>query len=433
MKRIAAFILAIAALTACGGADRSEILKVYNWSCYIDESVIPEFEQWYEEQTGEKIKVIYQTFDINETMLAKIEKGHEDYDLVCPSDYIIERMLREDMLLPLDLDFGQTPNYVNQYLSPFIKDVFNTIDGNGRNANDYSICYMWGTTGLLYNPKYVSDEAAKSWEAIRNPEYKGKIFIKDAPRDVFAPVLIHLREKEIKEGKVTMQQLMFDSSDEAIADVENFMKDVKDLVAGWEADFGKEQMTQEKAWLSHNWSGDAVWAIDEAAAVGVELKWSVPEEGSTMWFDGWVIPKYAQNIKAAKYFINFMFRPDIAVRNVNEIGYVSANCSREILESQCDSSFAPIDLTYFFGEGAESVCANPVMYPDEATISRCALEHDWGQETAKLLAMWSRIKGENATHFTYVIILLAICALAVFAATRKVKSGRKRKTGFRKK
>ena len=109
MKRILITLAAVALLAGCA-EDRSQILKVYNWSDYIDETVIPEFEQWYEEQTGEKVHVIYQTFDINETMLSKIEKGHEDYDVVCPSDYIIERMLRSDLLRPLDRDFGTTPN-----------------------------------------------------------------------------------------------------------------------------------------------------------------------------------------------------------------------------------------------------------------------------------------------------------------------------------
>ena len=105
--------------------DRDQILKVYNWSDYIDESVIPEFEQWYQEQTGRNIRVIYQTFDVNETMLSKVEKGHEDFDVLCPSDYIIERMLQNHLLLPIDRDFGDTPNYIDDNLSPYVRDRFN--------------------------------------------------------------------------------------------------------------------------------------------------------------------------------------------------------------------------------------------------------------------------------------------------------------------
>lgn len=112
MKKILLAFALVLALAGCS-EDRSQVLKVYNWADYIDEDLLDEFEEWYEEETGEKVKIIYQTFDINETMLSKIELGHEDYDVVCPSDYIIERMLKNDLLLPLDKDFGDTPNYLD--------------------------------------------------------------------------------------------------------------------------------------------------------------------------------------------------------------------------------------------------------------------------------------------------------------------------------
>ena len=423
MKKTLTIILAALVLGACG-SDRSQVLKVYNWSDYIDESVIPEFEQWYEEQTGETIRVIYQTFDVNETMLSKIEKGKEDYDVVCPSDYITERMLNNGLLLPLD--FASLPdsiNYIENNKSPFIRDVFSRINPS-IDANDYAVAYMWGTTGILYNTKYVTDEEASTWDIIRNPKFADKIFIKDAPRDVYSPVLIYLKQDELKAGKVTMDELMLDSSDESLAAVEAYMKQVRDLVAGWEADFGKDQMTREKGYVSLNWSGDAVWAIEEAADVGVELKYVVPKEGSNFWLDGWVIPKYAANIKAATYFIDFMCRPDIAIRNMDVTGYVSANGDISVLESQIDEEFDPIDVSYFF-PGADSVRVNPVLYPDRAVIERCALEHDWGEDTAKLIGMWSRVKGENASLSTVIVIVVALGLLAAIGIASKTKKSRR--------
>ncbi|MBP9998023.1 MAG: ABC transporter substrate-binding protein [Bacteroidales bacterium] len=432
MKRLFKFIASavILAMAVSCGSDRTQILKVYNWSDYIDETVIPEFEQWYHEQTGETIQVVYQTFDINETMLSKIEKGHEDYDVVCPSDYIIERMLNNGLLLPLD--FAAIPdsiNYIAHNKSPYIQKMFASIN-NEIDANDYSVAFMWGTTGLIYNPKYVTDEEASTWNAVRNPKFVDQVLMKDAPRDVYAPVLIYLKQKELHEGSVTLQELMSDSSTESIAAVEEFLRSAKDNICGWEADFGKEQMTKERAVLSLNWSGDAVWAIEEAAAVGVELRYTVPEEGSTVWFDGWVIPKYAQNTKAATYWIDFMCRPDIAIRNMDVTGYVAANGAYEVLESQMDEEYEPIDLTYFFGPQADSVCVNPALYPDQAVIDRCALEHDWGQDTDKLLEMWARVKGDNASSTTYIVIVIAIIALAaaviIPAANKKRRHGRRK-------
>ena len=421
MRRL--FIAAAALLAAIScSSDRSGVLKVYNWSDYIGEGIISEFEQWYKEQTGEDITVVYQTFDVNETMLSKIEKGHEDYDVVCPSDYIIERMLNSGLLLPLD--FASIPdsiNYIAKNRSPYIEKMFREINPE-IDANDYSVAYMWGTTGIIYNTKYVTDEEASTWDVISNPKFKDQVLIKDAPRDVYGPVLIYLKQKELKEGKVTLQELMSDSSDESIAAVEEYLKSAQDNVLGWEADFGKDQMTKGRGVLSLNWSGDAVWAIEEAAAVGVDLKYVVPEEGSTVWFDGWVIPKYAKNVKAATYFIDFMCRTDIAIRNMDETGYVASNGAWEVLESQIDEEQEAVDLSYFFGEGADSVHVDGTLYPDKAVIERCALEHDWGADTDKLLAMWSRVKGDNANSMTYIIIgalLLAIIAAAAVSAQKK--------------
>ena len=426
MKKLLAIAAVIAAAVSCS-SNREQILKVYNWSDYIDESVLPEFEEWYKAQTGEDIKVVYQTFDVNETMLSKIEKGHEDYDVVCPSDYIIERMLNTGLILPLD--FASIPdsiNYIALNKSPYMLKMFKEINPK-FDANDYSVPYMWGTTGILYNTKEVTAEEAGTWDVIRNPKFAGRILIKDAPRDVYGPVLIYLKQKELAEGSVTLQELMWDSSDESIAAVESYLKQVKDGVLGWEADFGKEQMTKDRGVVSLNWSGDAVWAIEEAAEVGVSLDYIVPEEGSTVWFDGWVIPKYAKNVKAASYFIDFMCRPDIAIRNMEETGYVAANGAIEVLESQIDDEYEPINLTYFFGADADSVRVNPVLYPDQAVIDRCALEHDWGQDTDKLLAMWARVKGDNANSMTYIIIVVAIAALAAgYIVSKKNKRGHKK-------
>ena len=433
MKKILYIVAAALMLAGCS-EERDNILKVYNWADYIDEDLIVEFEEWYEEQTGEPVKIIYQTFDINETMLSKIELGHEDYDVVCPSDYIIERMLRRDLLLPLDRDFGNVPDYTGN-MAPYILDKLNQIDGKGKNANDYCVAYMWGTVGLIYNTKYISEEETKSWDVLRNPAYKNKVLMKDAFRDVYSALLISLNAEAINSGKKDLDSLTFDTSAESIKMVEDYLESFKESVCGWEADFGKEQMTKELAWLNLSWSGDAQWAIEEAAEMGVELDYSIPKTGSAVWFDGWVIPKYAQNIKAARYFINFMCMPENALRNMDVTGYVSTIGGGHILENMTDStSFEAIDASYFFGPEADSVCINPIMYPDHATIERCGMMHDEGTE--ELLKMWSRIKGDSASLWTYILIILffiALIAAVILKYTRKRFKKRKYAAMRRKK
>ena len=433
MKKILIALALVFALAGCS-EDRSQVLKVYNWADYIDEDLLDEFEQWYEEETGEKVEIIYQTFDINETMLSKIELGHEDYDVVCPSDYIIERMLKNDLLLPLDKDFGDTPNYLDN-IAPYISQTLGQIEENGRNARDYSVGYMWGTVGLIYNPKYIPDSEVSSWNVLRNPAYSGKVLMKDAFRDVYTAFLVALNKEALDAGEKTIETITYDTSEESIALVENYLDSFRDAVCGWEADFGKEQMTKELAWINLSWSGDAQWAIDEAAAVGMDLRYAIPEEGSAIWFDGWVIPKYAKNVKAANYFINFMCKPENAVRNMDMTGYVSAVGGSEVLENMEDSeSFDPIDASYFFGPGAEAVCVNPVMYPSRSTVERCGIMHD--TDTEALLKMWSRIKGDNASAWTYILICLVfagLITLVIIKYTRKAYRRRTRRKKYSKK
>ena len=414
----------VLAMIGCS-EDRSHILKVYNWADYIDEDLIGEFETWYEEETGESVEIIYQTFDINETMLSKIELGHEDYDVVCPSDYIIERMLANDLLLPLEREFGNTPDYIGN-VAPYIIDKLDQIEGLGKNANDYCVGYMWGTVGLIYNPKHIPEEETRSWDVLKNPDYAGKVLMKDAFRDVYTSLLIALNKEAIATGEKDIRTLTFDTSAESIRLVEEYLTSFKESVAGWEADFGKEQMTKELAWLNMSWSGDAQWAIDEAAEIGMELRYAIPETGSSVWFDGWVIPKYAKNIKAARYFINFMCKPENAIRNMDMTGYVSAIGGSEILESISDpDEYEAIDVSYFFGEEADSAYVNPVMYPEKGIIERCGMMHDTGTE--ELLKMWSRVKGDSASAWTYILICLVLGGLITAVILKYTKKSYRKK------
>ena len=197
LQAIAAVVgaVCVALLSSCGGYPRENTLKIYNWSDYIDEELIAEFEEWYQQQTGEEVHVVYQLFDINEVMLSKIEKGQEDFDLVCPSDYIIERMLSHDLALPIfDDEFRSFPDSINYIgnVSPYIRGLFSKlVMPDGKNPNDYSVGYMWGTTGILYNTKHVSPSEVDSWSALYNPKFRDKMFIKDAFRDVYLS-LIHI-------------------------------------------------------------------------------------------------------------------------------------------------------------------------------------------------------------------------------------------------
>lgn len=423
-------ILILSAFCACKqeGKGRMSTLKIYNWADYIDESVLQDFKVWYKEQTGEDIKIVYQVFDINEIMLTKIARGKEDFDLICPSDYIIERMLKKDLLLPVNRNFGDSTDYT-AYIAPYITQELSKLDTRERKTADYAVPYMWGTTGLLYNRKFVPEEDVRSWACLWNPEYKGKILMKDSYRDAYGTAIIYANRDRLAKGEVTVDELMNDYSQQTIDTVETYLKRMKPLLAGWEADFGKEMMTKSKLYLNMTWSGDAEWAIQEAQTVGTDLAYAIPEEGSTVWYDCWAIPKYAKNIKAASYFINFMCRPDIAIRNMEEIGYVSAVSSPEIREYVQDSTLTDFsDVSYFFGDAGKKLKVRQTMFPDRKYIEKCAMERDFGDNTEAVLDMWSNIKGDNLKPWVLAFIFISFGLLLILGIYNKYKKKRRQQS-----
>ncbi len=410
LSLLAGALLALTLTLEANAGRRDNILKVYNWADYMDESLLDEFVEWYKEQTGEDIKIIYQTFDLNEVALAKVERAKADYDLMCPSEYIIERMLKKDLLTPIIKDFGQTPNYLDN-VSPYITSCFDLISTEDKRAADYAIPFMWGTTGILYNTRTVSQDEALSWSTIWDSKFKSRIFMKDAVRDVYGIVQIYINQDKVAAG-VPLFEIVNDSSEESVDRVAKELIALRDNIAGWEVDFGKEMMTKEKADMSLSYSGDAVWAKEEGAEVGVDLDYAVPIEGSIVWFDGWVIPKYAKNVKAASYFINFMCRPDNALRNMDEIGYVTAIATPEILEAIDDEEIEEYsDLNYLFGEGADSVRVDHIQYPDAAVIARCAMSRDFGDRTEAMMIMWATVKGDNLSAGMIAVIIVTAAAI----------------------
>ncbi len=437
MKRLTNLLILLCCIvmfTSCehSSEKRSRILKIYNWADYIDEDVLAEFPAWYKQQTGEEIRIIYQVFDINEIMLTKIERGHEDFDVVCPSEYIIERMLKKNLLLPIDRNFGKTPDYLPN-VSPYIQKELNKTSQPGRVTTDYAVPYMWGTAGILYNKNFISKEEAGSWHCLWNSKNKGKILMKDSYRDAYGTAIIYAHAKQLADGTVTVEQLMNDNSSKAIDLAEKYLKAMKPNISGWEADFGKEMMTKNKTWLNLTWSGDAVWAIDEAAAVGVDLDYEVPQEGSNIWYDGWVIPKYSRNVKAASYFINYLCQPGIAMRNMDAIGYVSAVATPEILEAKTDTTIEQFsDLSYFFGPGADSIQINPVQYPDKKVVQRCAMIRDFGDRTELVLEMWSRVKGDNLNTGIVLLIFAVFGVLFVWLVYAKIRKYKQKQRHHRR-
>lgn len=321
-----------------------EELVIYNWADYMDLTILDDFAEYYEELTGNSINIVYSNFDTNETMLTEVIKGDSKIDIMCPSEYAIQKLLRYDRIEKLDwsyvTDAGEElyAGNVNSDILSKIDSVYSdiTIGDSAGQMNDYFIPYMWGTLGILYNTNYLTEEEVAEagwgifWNTLEREDLEGKILVKDSIRDTYVCAVMYLKEQDLlpaKYAEMSIETLISCTDAELVYLAEEALKDQRSHLKGYEVDFGKDDMVNEIAYVDLAWSGDAMYAIEEAVDEDGNsyLDYYVPESGGNIWFDGWVIPKaddyYTPNYRAAYLFLNYLCRPDIAMLNTIEIGY----------------------------------------------------------------------------------------------------------------
>ena len=277
-------------------------LIVYNWGEYLDPDVIPMFEK----ETG--IQVVYEEYETNEIMYPKVQSGAIAYDVVCPSDYMIQRMIENDLLAKINFD--NIPNI------KYIGDTYLEQSRQFDPDNLYSVPYCWGTVGILYN-KTMVDEPIDSWSVLWDEKYKDNILMQDSVRDAFAVALKYigasLNSTDLNELEEAKQLLI----------------DQKPLVQAYVIDQVRDKMIGNEAAIGVIYSGEAIYTQAE----NPNLEYVIPKEGSNLWIDSWVIPKNAQHKENAEKFINFLCRPDIAKINFDYITYSTPNTgARELIE-----------------------------------------------------------------------------------------------------
>lgn len=296
-------IASISILTACG--EKKETLNVYNWGDYIDKEVLKEFEEEFD------VKVRYSDFATNEDLYVKIKQGGSDYDVIFPSDYMIERMINEDLLVKIDK--YNIPNYEK------VGDRFINLDYDPN--NEYTMPYMWGTVGIIYN-KTMVDPLTK-WADLWDEKYEGEIIMLKSQRDTLA---------------VALKKLGYSMNTRDLGELEEAKKELiaqKPLVYSYLGDEIKDQIVGENAGVGVVWSGDAVAMIRD----NPNLEYVIPEEGTNLWFDAMAIPKASENKELAEKFINFMMRPEISAKNAEYIGYSTPiTGAKELLPEEMKNS-----------------------------------------------------------------------------------------------
>ena len=312
MKKTVALLLtlslAVLPLTACGSASSSgsngEVV-VYNWGEYIDPDTISMFE----EETG--IKVIYDEFETNEIMFPKIEAGASKYDVVCPSDYMIKKMIENDLLA--EINYDNVPN-AKANIGQQYWDMSKEFDPE----NKYSIPYCWGTVGILYN-KTMVDGPVDSWSILWDEKYADNILMQDSVRDAF---MVALKLNGYSMNSVNPEELNA-AKESLIAQ--------KSLVQAYVIDQVRDKMIGNEAAIGVIYSGEAIFTQRE----NPDLEYVIPKEGTNVWIDSWVITKNAPNKENAEKFIDFMCRPDIALKNFEYITYSTPNdAARELIEDE---------------------------------------------------------------------------------------------------
>ncbi len=299
MKKLLAITLislfVLSSFTACGSdSDNGNKLYVYNWGEYIEPEVLTIFE----EETG--IEVIYDEFETNESMYSKISSGASLYDLVCPSDYMISKMIEEDLLRPINWDSFTNLEHIGE-------EYWETAKGFDPELQ-YALPYTWGTVGILYNTALV-DEPIDEWADLWDPQYTDEVLMQDSVRDAFMVSLMMLgyscnstNETELLEAT---QALM----------------NQKPIVQAYVVDQVRDKMISGEAKIGVIYSGEAIYTQSE----NEDLEYIIPKEGSNIWQDCWVIPKNAANPENAEKFLDFLCRPDIALMNFDYIGYSIPN------------------------------------------------------------------------------------------------------------
>lgn len=348
-KNIMLLVVLMLILTGCGnkvGTNPDKPLagttiNVYNWGDYIAEDTL----ELFTKETG--IKVIYEPFDSNEAMYAKYKTGAVDYDILIPSDYMIEKLIAEDELLSLNFDNIPNAKYIDRNFKNLAFDPNNT----------YSVPYMWGTLGILYNTKLVDDEVA-SWDILWDSKYKGQIIMMDSVRDSFAVALKRLGYSLNTQNKSEV--------DEAKA----LLVEQGPLVQAYVMDQVKDKMIGEEAALAVIYSGEAIFTAEN----NEDLAYAIPEEGTNLFFDAMVIPKTSKNKEAAEAFINFMNDPQIAFNNTDYIGYSTPHASAKLR----------LD---------EEIRNNPAAYPSHDILDKCEVFVDLGPDmTSYLNEKWNELK-----------------------------------------
>ncbi|MBO4323234.1 MAG: extracellular solute-binding protein [Clostridia bacterium] len=410
MKKLISIVLSAAllfgisaSLTSCG-ENREEVLKIYMPGEYIDEDILEEFSAWYKGQTGKTVTVTVKAFDAVEDILKAVEQNKSDYDLLVPSDYMVEYLVKKDLVKPVNksiIDITEAGLFKEAYI-----ESTREFDPELK----YSVPYMYGTLGLVYDMTKTGKKI-DSWDALFGDEFKGtnpvRRSVKDSIRDTYVAACLYNESAVLNtlsgaEKKAKVQSIFEDTSAETIEKAKNTLSAFKAGGARWDVDDLKFEMAagSSDVAVALMWSCDAGYVMNDyddndgnKQSGNRNLWYVVPKEGGNVYIDSFVISKYAANEEAANYFLKFLCQKDIAVKNSDYAGCISpvAAAYDELLDYYTDDT-ANEGLFDGTAEGWKEMFIE-MMFPSEETLNRCGVMKDFGAGKDAVVKMWGNVKG----------------------------------------
>ena len=402
MKRIVSVILIIVMLatlaaTVFACTPREEKLKLYMPGEYIDEEIFEEFEAWYKEQTGKTVKVELKTFNAVEDIQLAVEGSKADYDLLCPSDYMVEYLVKKQLVQPYDQSIVgkvDATRFVGDYV-----ELAKLYDPELK----YAIPYMYGTLGLVYDYSKTGKKLT-SWSALFGDEYKGHRSVKKSMRDAYAAACLYNAGSQLTQltgaaKKAAVQAVFEDTTASTVSAAKNALLAVKSGGAVWDVDAVKFEMAandDNAPYVALMWSCDAGYVMNDyedddgnEKEGNRNLWYVVPDEGGNVYIDNFVISKYAVNVDAANWFLKYLCEKDVAIKNSEYSGTIS------VVKAAYDELYA--DYTDEENEMLAGVDAAwremfiETMFPSAETLNRCGMMRDFATGKDDVVAMWGAI------------------------------------------
>jgi len=421
MKRILTIFLLLLSVGSFA-QKRSEVLKIYNWDNMINNKDISLFEQWYQEQTGEKVKIIYQTFESDVLAVNSIKMAHDDWDIIVVSSNYIFDMIRNGYIQKIDTSLFAatgTPNHISK-ISPFLKEqIRRSRPDDAIEPNDYFVPITYVGAGFFYNKDVYSKDEVSTWSVFHDKKFKNAILTSPDPVDFHLSATFAMNADSLLSGSMTPEDVLKKTSKEDLDRSEQWFMEAKEQICGWDASFGYEYIARGKVDIFYCWTSmyQVIRKVEKEIGRN-SIDFAYPREGGFSYISGMVIPKYSGNSKAATYWLNFCMDPQVMARWLKDCYNTATVSDSLVFEAIQDKDLYPeeTDLSYLFPTVPQAAHSHStrIVYPPEEIACKQVVVPDTQPFIDSALLALNRVMCPKATLKEFWPEVLLILALLIY-------------------